>query len=305
MSRIVDSHVHVFPNPAAGLSGAHEVRRRARAALSPLTRALHKIQPYTRHVPSAIRAGLDQVGSAVMLPGMLLEATPEDLTEEMKRNDVWKAVVIAHPPFVPNEFVLDLAERDPAIVPAVLIPTTSYRPGVRLRSYVRRGARALKIHPPADGHGPDSEHYRKLLRSASALGVPVIIHTGCLHVPLVYRSPEQGHAERYEPWFREYPDTKFVLAHMNFHFPQVALDLMERHRNVYADTSWQPAEVIGEAVRRVGAERILLGSDWPILGGNISVALARIGEAVETGRITSADRDLIVGANAAGIFGLE
>ena len=92
---------------------------------------------------------------------------------------------------------------------------------------------------------------------------------------------------------------------MNFHFPQVALDLMEKHRNVYADTSWQPAEVIGEAVRRVGAEKILLGSDWPILGGNISVALSRINECVETGRITAADRDLILGENAVRVLGLD
>ena len=40
---------------------------------------------------------------------------------------------------------------------------------------------------------------------------------------------------------------------------------MHRYENVYADTSWQTRESIAAAIETVGNERIVLGSDWPLL----------------------------------------
>jgi len=38
---------------------------------------------------------------------------------------------------------------------------------------------------------------------------------------------------------------------------------------VFADTSWQPADQVQAALKQVGARRILLGSDWPLLNGRL------------------------------------
>src|SRR5262249_55470294 len=150
------------------------------------------------------------------------------------------------------------------------------RPAQALKSCAKKGARLLKIHPAADGEGPDSPRYRAMLEVAESLNLPVIIHTGCMHSRVLYRDPEMGKAERFAPWFEAYPQTSFILAHMNFHEPETAIDLAEKYANVFVDTSWQPTEVIAEAVRRMGARKILFATDWPFIGNNLSIGVDRV-----------------------------
>ena len=84
---------------------------------------------------------------------------------------------------------------------------------------------------------------------------------------------------------------------MNMHEPAKAFEVGEEFENVYLDTSWQPAEVIGEAVRRIGSDRIFFGSDWPLLGGNQQVAMGRLQEALTAGYIDEAQMKQILGQN--------
>jgi predicted TIM-barrel fold metal-dependent hydrolase len=308
MPFVIDSHAHVIPDhlrqiaPQVAHFPLFELRKRARSWLKPIAGSLHKAQTVLRHLPSPARRVLDEVGVVLPLPTLLFESTPEDLTEALEASSIDRVMVIAHPPFTSNEYVLELFERDPRLIPVVNIPASQAEPAEALREYAKRGAVALKIHSAADGEPADSPRYAELLKTAEELGLPVIIHTGCIHSVAMYKDPKQGHAQNFEPWFKAYPKTQFVLAHMNFHDPSIALDLMEEHDNVYADTSWQPSEVIGEAVRRVGAERILFGSDWPLVGNNHAVGLARIRDCVECGLITEEQAELILGKNAAKLF---
>lgn len=120
-----------------------------------------------------------------------------------------------------------------------------------------RSAPRHKIHAASDGEGLDSPRYRELLEVAREKNLPVILHAGCIQNRLFYKDPECGRAELFAPWFEGYPEVSFILAHMNFHEPHKAIELAELHSNVFLDNSWQPPEIIGEAVRRVGAERVL------------------------------------------------
>jgi predicted TIM-barrel fold metal-dependent hydrolase len=308
MSLVIDSHAHVFPDrlaqvaPAVAQAPLFQLRKRARSWLKPVTGSLHKAQTILRHLPLPARKALDELSGILPLPSLLIESTASDLIEALDEAGVNRVLVIAHPPLVSNEFVLDRCDEEPRLLAVVNIPASEPNPAQALREYVKRGAVALKIHPAADGEGPDSPRYLELLETAEALNLPVIVHTGCIHTHVLYKTPLHGKAELFEPWFERHPKLSFVLAHMNFHEPSVALDMMENHSNVYADTSWQPAEVIGEAVRRVGAERILFGTDWPIVGGNHSVGLDRIRDCVESGLITEEQAGLIMGKNAAKLF---
>jgi len=309
---ITDFHVHAFPNPfesllagpLAQVSGyiptnqITKVRRRMRDWMRPYSNSLHQAQTVMRWVPESARRRLDAFGSYTPIAGLLLESTLADLKDAMERANVGRAVLIAAPPTVSNEFVLAAAQANPNLVAAVNIPPGTARPGELLKDYVTQGARILKIHPAADGEGVDSSRYRALMRSAADLGLPVILHTGCMHSNLLYKDPLQGQAQRFSPWYREYTSLRFVLAHMNFHEPHIALDLCEEFPNLWVDTSWQPAETVGEAVRRLGPSRILFGSDWPIVGNNIAIGLARIDDAVNSAMISAADRDAILSGNA-------
>jgi predicted TIM-barrel fold metal-dependent hydrolase len=85
---------------------------------------------------------------------------------------------------------------------------------------------------------------------------------------------------------------------MNFNSPQTAIDLAIQFPNVCVDTSWQPAEVIGEAVHRAGARKVLFGTDWPLAGANVAVGRERIGACVSAGFFSEEEAALVLGDNA-------
>ena len=73
---------------------------------------------------------------------------------------------------------------------------------------------------------------------------------------------------------------------MNRDEPEVVWKLLREHDQLWTDTSWQPAEVIRRAVDEIGASRILLGSDWPLLHPDLQ------GESLELLRRACSDREL-------------
>ncbi len=308
---VIDFHVHAFPfwdrSVLARLPlPIGSMRRKARSLFSPLTSTLHQAQTWARHLPDPARRAVDALGALAPAPNLLVESSPGDLIETMDRVGVDQAVLIAHEPTIPNAFVLEQCRiQAHRLIAAVTIPAGTPDPADALRKAHADGAKILKIHAAAEGESPDSLHYNALLKAATELGMPVILHTGCLHLPLVFKKPDFGRVEHFRPWFEEFGDTRFVLAHMNFHEPIVALDLCQEFPNLLVDTSWQPVETIHEAVRRIGAERVLFGSDWPMVGNNIEVGLSRIDECVRMDWITEEQAALIRGKNAARLLGHE
>jgi predicted TIM-barrel fold metal-dependent hydrolase len=323
MHPVIDFHAHVIPDPLQKLlpllsnislsqlvsdkrvEQLRQVRRYARSWLRPYSISLHHAQTVIRHMPASTRRGLDEIGALLPLPTLLLESTVTDLKEAMDEACIHFAAVIAHPPLIPNDFILETCAENPSLIPVVLVPTQTEDPATALEDFVKRGAKMLKLHPAAEGEAPDSAHYKTLLAKASDLGIPVIIHTGCFHSSLYYKNPTLGKAERFCEWFKTYSGIKFILAHMNFHEPQMAMDLAEEHPNIFLDTSWQPAEVIGEAVRRVGSEKILFGTDWPFVGHNHSIGVNRIRDCVTAGTLKAEESDLILGGNAVKLLNLS
>ncbi|MBU6374491.1 MAG: amidohydrolase family protein [Bdellovibrionales bacterium] len=323
---VIDFHAHVFPNPIekalpyvpklvppgpAGEKlkpylnemtlrmGLGMVRRMARQFFQPATEKMHSAQVWTRHLPASARHGMDSLGGVATLPHLLVESTAEDLIDAMDAAGVDQTLVIAHPPFCTNEFVLQACEQNPDRLIAVAnVPKGSDDPAATLRGYIERGAKALKIHPAADGEGVDCARYRALLEVAQECRIPVILHTGCIHNRLFFKDPHLGKVELFTPWFEAYREVKFILAHMNFHEPLKAIELCELYSNLYVDTSWQPPEVISEAISKLGADRVLFGTDWPFVGTNISLGKSRIEEGVQSGVYTREQADLVLGGNA-------
>lgn len=320
---IIDAHVHAFPAPALPMEFLSPllkstplqervgpplklIRSQARALLGPIHQEVHRAQTLLRHLPAPVRDLLDGLSGILPAGSLLLESTPSDLLEQMDTAGVDSVFLIAQEPLIPNPFVLDFSKENASRIHAVVnIPKSEDRPAALLRRYKDQGARALKIHPAADGEDVHSPRYHTLLGAADELGLPVIIHTGCIHSRVLYRSPEQGHASNFTNWYHTYTQVRFVLAHMNFHEPNRAMDLMEEFPNLYTDTSWQPAETIAEAVRRVGADRILFGTDWPFVGNNFLVGIERIRDCVESGFFSQEEADAILGENAQRLFSLE
>lgn len=306
---IIDAHAHVFPDVLArvfakyneGAVGA--LRRRARQWMKPLSSRIHDAQTMMRHLPAPARKALDELGALGPLLGLIVESTASDLLESLDDAGIDRAVIIAHPPIMENEMVLTVARKSGGrLIPVVNLGRDPIRIAGTLKKYKARGAKAVKIHAASDGVGADHGPYHDILSACQELALPVILHTGDLGSHLLYRDPDQGRAERFESWFSQYPQVRFLLAHMNFHSPDRAMDLAETHGNVWLDTSWQPAETIGQAVRRVGADKILFATDWPFVGDNHTVGLARVRDSVETGLMSEEEAQQVLGSNAQKFF---
>ncbi len=320
MGILVDSHVHIFEDnlekwlskvslgPLSEIVSTRrlgQIRKQARTWMKPFAGSLHSLHTTLRYFPETARKRLDELSAFVPLPSLLVEATAADLLESMNESGVSFALAIAHPPFLSNDLLLELSQENSRFIPAVSIPKKTAKPGAVLKNYISKGAKALSLHPAAEGEGPDSPRYRALIRTAALAGIPVIIHTGSIQARVFYKDPSYGRAERFTGWFDAYPETSFVLANMNFHEPHVAMDICEEFPNVFINTSWQPAEIIGEAVRRVGASKVLFSTDWPFLGDNIAVGLNRIRDCVEIGLLNDEQSKLILGENAVKLLRLS
>lgn len=103
--------------------------------------------------------------------------------------------------------------------------------------------------------------------------MPLQIHTGWTptgtardkNVAADYQTAADW-AEVMGKFMANYPDVKTILAHMGGQFGQIdgweAVRLLYSFDNCYCDTAKAPAEIIEAAVKGIGPEKVLFGSDW-------------------------------------------
>ncbi|HEY9869679.1 MAG TPA: amidohydrolase family protein, partial [Candidatus Obscuribacterales bacterium] len=89
-----------------------------------------------------------------------------------------------------------------------------------------------------------------------------------------------------------------ILNHIGWESWREVLAIAREHPNVMVETSWQPAAVIRRATDRLGAERVLFGSDYPMF--QEWQALREVKEA-----LSPAEYELVVSKNAVSLLGLE
>ncbi|MBC7385699.1 MAG: amidohydrolase family protein [Cryobacterium sp.] len=257
----------------------------------PASRALHRVQPFVRFLHPIGKGIVGEIGALAPLSHLLFESSLEDLTDSMEQSHIDRSVVM-------GEFAGD----DPRFISTLRIgrlPATEEKNlATKFEAAHAAGTRILQIHPAADGLDPSTNAYQAQVSAASERGWIIVLQTGTPQSHIVYRRPGFADITRFRKTFSEHPNTPFVIARMNFDRPDLALDFADLFPNLYLETSWQPTETIGEAVRRVGSERLLFGSDWPILGNNQKVCIRRIRDAAESQLITSSDSERILGLNA-------
>ena len=116
----------------------------------------------------------------------------------------------------------------------------------------------LKVHPYHSNLAFDDEKMIPYLDLAVKYDLPVVVHTG---------SSYNDSPERVYNMAKKYPQLKFVLAHMGLGTDnQLAIDLMAKADNLYADTAWVPVSTTLEVIKRYGSKRVVFGTDSPIDG---------------------------------------
>ncbi len=257
----------------------------------------------TRFHPQMFKV-IEGLISVVLGPKQILQGTLPNLLESMASNGIDKTVVIASGSQSPNEWILDQAAVNSKLIPVVSLPpqfatSTLENCLIEMERLVMRGARGFKIHTNFDNIPADHPAYHAYFESARIHSKFIILHTGCFHVPL-YKNPAPPSLLEFESYFEDYPDVKVCLAHMNRDNPEEAWIYMKRFNQLYADTSWQTSASIRQAQAAVGHDRILLGSDWPLLHKNLQAnALDVLRQALSETQVEN-----ILGRNAEVFLGI-
>ncbi len=143
----------------------------------------------------------------------------------------------------------------------------------RLRDQVRRGIRILKLHPEMQRFYPSEPAAMELYAECERIGIPVLFHCGRSGI-----EPEhlRGFAlpRHFEEAIEAHPRLPFILGHGGARDHVEAVALARRYRHVTLGIASLGATALLEALRSLGPERFVFGSDWPFYP--IATALAKL-----------------------------
>ena len=123
--------------------------------------------------------------------------------------------------------------------------------------------KALKIHPDWQPYvWSDVSNQRNLLDLADRIDVPILIHTG---------GHEYSACSIWEEVIRNHPEQKFILAHCR-PFDK-AISIIEKYDNAYGDLAFVDSADFIKLHNSRSCDRILWGSDFPIVSHYINTDL--------------------------------
>jgi predicted TIM-barrel fold metal-dependent hydrolase len=152
----------------------------------------------------------------------------------------------------------------------------------------------IKIHPEEHGY-PIREHARPIFEFAARQRAVVLTHS----------SEQNSLADDFVVWANEFPEVRLILAHIGCGWDgdpthQVRAIQQSRHGNIFADTSSAKSVTPGLiewAVREVGVDRVLFGTDTPLY--HTAMQRARIDHA----DLSDDEKRKILRENAIRLFG--
>lgn len=152
------------------------------------------------------------------------------------------------------------------------------------------GFKGLKLHPVSTIAHPSGADTLRLMRIALAHNAPTLFHCGDepMTTPLAVAAAAEA-----------LPEATVIAGHMGgyFHVDE-AIEVAERVPNLILETSAMPYPAkIREAVERVGAERVMYGSDGPVCSPRLEV------EKVRLAGLDATSEELILAGNALRIVG--
>ncbi len=265
--KIIDMHVHVVGNGSGGTG----CWIRSSFWRGPMQSFM------CRHIGLSEKA----------LKGDLDRLFVEKLLEWVRDSSLDAAVILAHEQvyhedgplmkgkgttYVPNDFVLDLADRHEEFLPAVSIHPARKDALEELGRCLERGAVMMKCLPNCQNIDCNDRRYTKFWERMAEAGLPLLAHTGGEHTVKVVR------AEFVNPETMTLPlecGVNLIAAHAATksglfdpqYFPRL-VRLMERFENLYFDNSAfnTPfrASVLKTCLQPGVVERAVHGSDYPV-----------------------------------------
>lgn len=233
-------------------------------------------------------------------------AGPDELISEMDRCGIDRAVVsgFAWRSFElcvqTNDFIAETVAGYPErLAGLAVVPPLHPQVTAEVSRCAKLGFRGIgELLPDGQGFDPaDTAALKPLARAAAEHGLPLLIH---LNEPLGHTYAGKGSAGPKDGWLfaRNFPELKIVFAHWGGGLPffelmpEVRADL----KNVWYDCAASPylyaPRVYRAAIDLVGADRIILGSDFPLISPE------RYLRELDGQELVDDERQAILGGNA-------
>ncbi len=222
----------------------------------------------------ALQSGIDKVLLLTMGGG----TSPEELRE---RNDCTLRLMEEAPDFFLGAMYLSAAHDAADIRAEAARCVEAGMVGIK---------QGLEVNARNEGVDPIAE-------AAAEHGIPIVFHAWYKVVEVF---ENESNASDIADLARRHPDTRIIMAHLTGVNRRGVQDI-EDLPNVWVDTSggWYDSEMVEYAVRHLGAERVVYGSDYP--GRDYA---PQIGRVLGAG-LGEEDREKILWRNAAGLLGLD
>lgn len=241
-------------------------------------------------------------------------ASAEDLISEMDASGVDKSVVLnigwsSHDLCVAtNEYILESSSRYPKrLIPFVGIqPTAGSDAVTEIERCAAAGARGVgEIRPDVQGLDlGDKSVMQPFVEALITHKLILLSHTD-EPVGHTYRGKGNATPGTFYSFIESYPDLKIVLAHWGGGLPFYSLmpEVEKALKNVWFDSAASPYLYKPSIYQRVadlsGVDKILFGSDWPLLTPRRGI------DEVRSVNLPPTVEARILGVNAASLLELE
>jgi uncharacterized protein len=187
--------------------------------------------------------------------------TGPELVAKMDAAGVDRGVIF---PFVEGNFTNDQVREAALTCSDRLIPYCAVNPwqpdavAELRRCVVEWNFKGLKLHPTINGfHLSDPKLVDPLFEEAASLGIPVIAHGAS---DLLNSPPE------FAEMARRHPRVRLLMAHMGFFWSvDQAIEYARALPNLLLETSRAPIFEIATAVRELGPDKVVWGTDSPFV----------------------------------------
>jgi predicted TIM-barrel fold metal-dependent hydrolase len=274
---LIDFHAHVrgeltstLSDPAGGLYS-----REIADLVEPLTRqvanlcGMHFRDPLSRFLARSINHYATHE-----LARVFDKYTIDWLLDSMARNGIGHAVICPMEPFCdPDEVARAIAPYPDRFSFFVSVDPSKPEAIAQLETRLRQHRVAgLKVNPARAKNMDDKARLWACLSLAQEKDLPVFLHMGALP----FEPQPSTDVDALAALVSAFKHLSLTLAHIGWDRYPAILALAEKHYHLSVETSWQPPRVIREAVDKLGAHRVLLGSDFPLLQQSISIENAQM-----------------------------
>jgi uncharacterized protein len=220
--------------------------------------------------------------------------TPQMMIETMDAAGVDMAVACSLGQMIDNDFIAATVTKHPGRIIG-FGQVDPRHPGAvdeLRRCAVELGLRGVKLHPTMHGyHFADHGLLDPIFGVCAEQGLVVLVNAldDPFCAPLSIEEISRGFA-----------GVPLLIAHMGTVWNVMeAILVAERNPNIYLETSGTQLLEVKMAYARVGADQLVMGTDWP--GSDFDLERAKIARAISS----AADRAKVEGGNLAALLGLS